>query len=237
MLENVVVSFGQTPVLSVPSAELAVGSCLCVTGRNGSGKSTLLRLVTGLLQPTSGSVTVFGCRPDERSSAFRRDVAALLAVPPMAPLMRSGLVLVGFLATGTILLWTLESLPVGSLLLALGVVIASGAVVLACWLAGMVVNPVAARLVATIGFIPLAIYSSLKRQPPAWLQTPIVTPMGDQSAVLVLLWQLDFILLVALAGIVAFTVISAPTVTAGLGLVVVAIWLLLGTRRRFQRAS
>lgn len=83
-LDDVVVSFGNTPVLSVPSARVTAGSCLCVTGRNGSGKSTLLRLVSGLLQPSSGQVTVFGVQPDERSSAFRRDVAALLAVPPLA---------------------------------------------------------------------------------------------------------------------------------------------------------
>lgn len=37
-----------------------VGDILGVIGRNGSGKSTLMKLVAGVIQPTSGSVTVKG---------------------------------------------------------------------------------------------------------------------------------------------------------------------------------
>lgn len=38
------------------SFELGRGQCLGVVGSNGAGKSTLLKLVTGVLQPTSGQV-------------------------------------------------------------------------------------------------------------------------------------------------------------------------------------
>ena len=40
--------------------EIEDGSFVCVCGENGSGKSTLAKLMNGLLQPTSGSVTVDG---------------------------------------------------------------------------------------------------------------------------------------------------------------------------------
>jgi lipopolysaccharide transport system ATP-binding protein len=42
------------------SCEIRRGETFCVVGENGSGKSTLLQLVAGILQPTSGTVTVNG---------------------------------------------------------------------------------------------------------------------------------------------------------------------------------
>ncbi|MGL5859681.1 MAG: ABC transporter ATP-binding protein [Phycicoccus sp.] len=59
------------------------GRCLVVRGANGSGKTTLLRLVAGLLDPSSGTVTVDGRPVDERDRATRESVAALIGPPAM----------------------------------------------------------------------------------------------------------------------------------------------------------
>ena len=49
-------------VVAVRKVNLRIedGSFVCICGENGSGKSTLAKLMNGLLQPTSGTVTVDG---------------------------------------------------------------------------------------------------------------------------------------------------------------------------------
>ncbi len=42
------------------SFDIKKGECVGIVGTNGAGKSTLLKIITGVLQPSSGSVTVDG---------------------------------------------------------------------------------------------------------------------------------------------------------------------------------
>ncbi len=52
--------YGDGPALAPLSLRVEPGEQVALIGHNGSGKTTLLRLATGLLEPTSGSVRVFG---------------------------------------------------------------------------------------------------------------------------------------------------------------------------------
>jgi ATP-binding cassette subfamily F protein 3 len=51
------VDFGATPVLDRVSFTVSKGDRWGILGRNGSGKTTLIRVLTGLQEPTRGSVT------------------------------------------------------------------------------------------------------------------------------------------------------------------------------------
>ena len=53
-------AFGEKEILSGVNLLVPPQSRLVVLGQSGSGKSTLLRLILGILQPTSGSVTFKG---------------------------------------------------------------------------------------------------------------------------------------------------------------------------------
>ena len=55
------------PILALEGVDLQVagGEALGIIGPNGSGKSTLLKAIAGLLEPSAGSVSVFGTRPKE----------------------------------------------------------------------------------------------------------------------------------------------------------------------------
>jgi heme ABC exporter ATP-binding subunit CcmA len=59
-LDQVSKLFGSFAALRQVSVDLEPGRCYVLIGENGAGKSTLLRILAGLLQPTHGTVKVFG---------------------------------------------------------------------------------------------------------------------------------------------------------------------------------
>ncbi len=57
---SLVKQFGRFAALRGVTSEFAAGRIYTILGDNGAGKTTLLRALAGLVQPTSGSVTILG---------------------------------------------------------------------------------------------------------------------------------------------------------------------------------
>lgn len=84
-VDGVSVTAGGVVLLSPVSVKARRGEALVVRGRNGAGKSTLLRVIAGARKPSSGTVRICGAAVGERDPGFRRRVAAMIGLPPMAP--------------------------------------------------------------------------------------------------------------------------------------------------------
>lgn len=54
------------------------GERVALLGGNGSGKTTLFRLISGLMAPASGKLSVFGLRPDRQFDAVRDRLGILM---------------------------------------------------------------------------------------------------------------------------------------------------------------
>lgn len=86
-VDNVSVAFGGVQALRDASLTVAPGSISGLIGPNGSGKTTLVNVVTGHVQPGSGSVSVdgvdlLGMKPHDR---VRHGVARTFQTPRIAP--------------------------------------------------------------------------------------------------------------------------------------------------------
>jgi zinc transport system ATP-binding protein len=62
-LEDVAFNYGEIRVLEGINLTVDPGDFLGIIGPNGSGKTTLLRIMLGLLEPTHGTVRLFGHPP------------------------------------------------------------------------------------------------------------------------------------------------------------------------------
>jgi len=60
--------YGRIQVLWDLSLKVDEGEFVALVGANGAGKTTLLKTISGLMRPTSGSVTLLGHRIDQMSS-------------------------------------------------------------------------------------------------------------------------------------------------------------------------
>ena len=70
---------GGEPVLRDVDLALSAGELVCVIGPNGAGKTTLLRAASGLVSPSSGSVTLDG--HDVKSFGSRERARRVAVVP------------------------------------------------------------------------------------------------------------------------------------------------------------
>jgi branched-chain amino acid transport system ATP-binding protein len=63
-LTNISTSYGKVRVLREVSLEIGEKEIVAIVGANGAGKSTMLNTISGLVNPTSGSVEFLGKRID-----------------------------------------------------------------------------------------------------------------------------------------------------------------------------
>lgn len=62
-INNLTKNFGDLTALDDVTVSLEQGQIVGLLGPNGSGKTTLIKILNGLLQPTSGGVTINGIAP------------------------------------------------------------------------------------------------------------------------------------------------------------------------------
>lgn len=58
-------SYDQIQVLCHVDLDIWPADSICIVGPNGGGKTTLIKLILGLLSPSSGTIQIFGARPEE----------------------------------------------------------------------------------------------------------------------------------------------------------------------------
>lgn len=81
-LQDILVQYGESPILRIPSLAVHPGEVLAIIGPNGAGKSTLLRVMGLLKQPTKGKVYFHGqVVAQEDGLSLRRRMASVFQEP------------------------------------------------------------------------------------------------------------------------------------------------------------
>ena len=78
---------GRAPLLRGLDLAVAAGECIAVTGANGAGKSTLTALLTGMMKPESGRITLDGT---DIATLALRDLRQQFGHVPQRPLLFDG---------------------------------------------------------------------------------------------------------------------------------------------------
>lgn len=86
-MRGITKSFGRTKALTDFSVSLECGTIHAVVGENGAGKSTLIKIMTGIHQPSTGSMFVDGKETVFHSTrdAQLRGIAAIYQEPMVFP--------------------------------------------------------------------------------------------------------------------------------------------------------
>ena len=82
-VSNLVKQFGDFTAVNNISFEVAKGEIFAFLGPNGAGKTTTIRMLTTLLQPTSGAIEVDGLNPAEKKSEVRKRFGIVFQDPSL----------------------------------------------------------------------------------------------------------------------------------------------------------
>lgn len=80
-VNNLVKKFGETVVINECSLSLKEGEIYGFLGANGAGKTTMFKLLTGLLNATSGSIEVFGTKLEQNKLEILKEIGGIIEVP------------------------------------------------------------------------------------------------------------------------------------------------------------
>jgi ABC-2 type transport system ATP-binding protein len=75
-------SFGEVQALTNLTIEVPKGSISVLLGPNGAGKTTAIRMITGALEPDSGTVSVFGADPGSTEGEMIRRRCGVVSAKP-----------------------------------------------------------------------------------------------------------------------------------------------------------
>ena len=75
--------FGRVPALSDLNLSVPRGRITVLLGPNGAGKTTAIRIITGALEPDSGSIRTFGYDPNHFGEYVRRRCGVVAAKPAL----------------------------------------------------------------------------------------------------------------------------------------------------------
>src|SRR5262245_34597804 len=82
-VENLVKSFGEVTAVGGISFDVRAGEIFAFLGPNGAGKTTTIQMLTTLLRPTSGSISIDGLDPAARPLEVRRRFGIVFQDPSL----------------------------------------------------------------------------------------------------------------------------------------------------------
>lgn len=65
-------------VINDVSIEFSEGDFIGLIGANGSGKTTFLKLISGIIYPTSGDISVLDRHPFEKKNDFKKQISVIM---------------------------------------------------------------------------------------------------------------------------------------------------------------
>jgi len=86
-VERISKSYGRQLAVDGVSFSIAPGEIVGFVGPNGAGKSTTLRVLTGLITPDSGTVSLDGIDQRTDPTGFRSRLGALIEAPAIYPML------------------------------------------------------------------------------------------------------------------------------------------------------
>ncbi len=79
--------FGEAYALSNINMTIKSGELYGLVGENGAGKTTLMNIISGLVYPTNGHISLFGVTGEELLSKARKKIGVLIEMPALYPNM------------------------------------------------------------------------------------------------------------------------------------------------------